>query len=114
MADARKPPAQLIRFRPKPDQILRLIRKLLKERKVSYLNHAELVRMPQRGFDVFDIDHVIETGMISGQIRPGAKRGEWEVKLVSWLDWTSRKMGVVVIVVRESRLLIKTAEWEDR
>lgn len=70
--------------------------------------------MPERGFDVFDVMHVLRTGQIVGTIDPGAKPGEWKVKVVSWLDGTSRKMGVVVIVIREQRLLIKTTEWEDR
>jgi len=29
-------------------------------------------------------------------------------------EGTSRKMGVVTIVVKDKRLLIKTVEWEDR
>ena len=29
-------------------------------------------------------------------------------------EGTSRKMGVVTIVVKEQQLLIKTVEWEDR
>jgi hypothetical protein len=57
---------------------------------------------------------MLRTGMIVGPIDPGKNAGEWKVKLVVWLDGTSRKMGVVVIVVRDKRLLIKTTEWEDR
>jgi hypothetical protein len=112
MTDAQRP-AQLIRFRPRPDYLLRLIWRLAAEEKISYLGHAQLERMPERGFDTFDVSHVLKTGMIVGPIDPGIKPGEWKVKLVSWVEGTSRRMGVVVIVVRESRLLIKTTEWED-
>jgi hypothetical protein len=49
-----------------------------------------------------------------GKVEPGKREGEWKVKMVGVPDGTSRKMGVVPIVVREERLLIKTVEWEDR
>jgi hypothetical protein len=114
MADTRALFTKLINFRPRPDQLLRLVRKLAAEGKISYLDHSTLDRMPERGFDSFDVLHTIKTGEIVGPIEPGAKAGEWKVKIVSWVDGASRRMGVVVIVVRESRLLIKTTEWEDR
>jgi hypothetical protein len=107
-------PSQLVRFRPNPAILLKLVRRLVSEGRIGYLGHSELERMPERGFDTLDVEHVLRTGVIVGPIDPGAKAGEWKVKIVSWLDGTSRKMGVVVIVVRNSRLLIKTTEWEDR
>jgi len=114
MADSRAPSGQLIRFRPKPDQLLRLIRRLAAAGEVGYLDHSLLERMPERGFDTIDVLNTIKTGVIVGSIDPGMKAGEWKVKIVSYVDGTSRKMGVVVIAVRESRILIKTTEWEDK
>lgn len=107
------PTANLIVFRPRPEMLLKTIRRLLDAGRIAYLDHSILERMPERGFDVQDVRHVLRTGMVAGPIEAGVKAGEWKVKVVSWLEGTSRKMGVVVIVVRESRLLIKTTEWED-
>ena len=104
----------LIELKPRPDPLLRLIRELSAQGKISFLPHAEIVRMPQRGFNIFDARDVLAFGMISGPIERGAYAGEWKVKIVGPVDGTSRKMGVVVIVVRTTRLLIKTTEWEDR
>jgi hypothetical protein len=98
---------------PRPEVLLALIRKLAKARRISWLNHAE-ERLWLRGFDVFDVFERLETGYIDGQIEPGKNKGEWKVKLVGVPDGASRKMGVVTIVVRELRLLVKTVEWEDR
>jgi len=105
--------ARTISGAPRPESLLRIIRQLAGEDRISYLAHA-LQRMQQRGFDVFDVKQVLQHGYIAGPIRAGAKDGEWTVKLVDKLDQTSRKMGVVTIVVREERLLIKTTEWEDK
>jgi hypothetical protein len=55
-----------------------------------------------------------EPAISFGEIEPGKNAGEWKVKVVGWLDGTTRKMGVVVIVIRERQLLVKTTEWEDR
>ena len=44
----------------------------------------------------------------------GMNEGEWKVKVVDVPEGKSRKMGVVTIVVKDRRLLIKTVEWEDR
>ncbi len=97
---------------PRLEALLRIIKRLTKEDRISYLAHA-LERMNERGFDIFDVKQVLTSGYIASPIRAGAKDGEWTVKLVDALEGTTRKMGVVTIVVREDRLLIKTTEWED-
>jgi predicted amino acid-binding ACT domain protein len=104
--------ARSISGAPRPEALLRIIKRLTKEDRISYLAHA-IERMQQRGFDIFDVKQVLAHGYIDGSIRAGARDGEWTVKLVDELEGTSRKMGVVTIVVREDRLLIKTTEWED-
>jgi hypothetical protein len=97
---------------PRPEPLLELIRKLARARRIGYLDHSE-ERMGERGFDIFDVRHTLERGQIDGRIEAGKKEGEWKVKLVETPDGTSRKMGVVTIVVKDQRLLIKTVEWED-
>jgi hypothetical protein len=102
---------------PSPEALLATIKRLSVERKISYLDHGGERfedRFKDQGFDVFDMHYVLESGGLDGKIEPGKREGEWKVKMVAVPDGTSRKMGVVPIVVREERLLIKTVEWEDR
>jgi hypothetical protein len=102
---------------PSPEALCDTIRKLSLKRRISYLDHGEFrfeTRFKEIGFDVFDMYDVLENGTIDGQIEAGKKKGEWKVKMVGVPDGTIRKMGVVPIVVQETRLLIKTIEWEDR
>jgi hypothetical protein len=102
---------------PSPEALMATIKKLSLERKISYLDHGDMrfeTRFKDQGFDVFDMYDVLENGGIDGDIEPGKKEGEWKVKMVAVPEGTTRKMGVVPIVVREERLLIKTIEWEDR
>jgi hypothetical protein len=106
-------PAKVLYLRPRPEVLLQTIRRLSAAGKVSYVDHSLLERMPERGFDVLDVKHVLKKGRIVGEIERGAKTGEWKAKVVGWLDGTTRNMGVVVVVVREQRLLIVTTEWED-
>ena len=99
---------------PRPNVLLATIRSLAKERKIGFLNHAD-ERLSERGFDIFDVFTALEkTGHIDGSIEAGKNEGEWKVKIVDVPEGTSRKMGVVTIVVKERRLLVKTVEWEDR
>lgn len=98
---------------PSPDALLDLIRRLAKERRIGYLDHAE-ERLAKRGFDAFDVYETLENGYISGGIKAGVNEEEWKVKVVDVPEGRSRKMGVVTIVVKDKRLLIKTVEWEDR
>jgi hypothetical protein len=98
---------------PRPEPLLETIRRLSKERKIGFLKHAE-ERLAERGFDIFDVFGTLENGYIDGPIKAGAKEGEWKAKVVDVPEGRSRKMGVITIVVKEQRLLIKTVEWEDR
>lgn len=98
---------------PRPEVLLATIRKLSKERRIGWLDHAD-ERLVERGFDTFDVFNTLEKGFIVGPIEAGKKEGEWKTKVVDVPEGTTRKMGVVPIVVREQRLLIKTVEWEDR
>jgi hypothetical protein len=100
-------------FPPRPELLLAIIRTLIRERRYAFMNHAQ-DRFLERGFDIFDFYYVLEHGHIDGKIEAGKRDGEWKVKVVDVPKGTSRKMGVVTIVVKEIRLLIKTVEWEDR
>jgi hypothetical protein len=102
---------------PSPEALRATIKRLSEARRISYLDHGGMrfeTRFQEIGFDVFDMYDVLEHGQISGPIEPGENEGEWKVKMVAVPEGTERKMGVVPIVVRRARLLIKTVEWEDR
>lgn len=93
------------------------VRRLSQERRVSYIDHGEFrleTRFVEMGRDVFDMHYVLENGVLVGNVEAGKRKGEWKGKMVAPLEGTTRKMGVVPIVVQEKRLLIKTVEWEDR
>ena len=78
---------------------------------ISWSKHA-LQRMEERGIrDVMAVD-VLRSGEVKGAIETGQKPGEWKAKLAQQIKGR-REVGVVVIVYRNSRLFVKTAEWED-
>ena len=56
---------------------------------------------------------VLRHGEIKGDIEPGQRPGEWKVKLIREAKGR-REAGVVVLVVRNARLFVKTVEWEDK
>jgi hypothetical protein len=81
---------------------------------ILLLDHAE-ERMEERDIDMFDIRRILLTGDIVGPIESGIGDQEWKCKVVASPRYpeSSREIGVVAIVVRTSRLIIKTVEWED-
>jgi hypothetical protein len=98
---------------PAPNALLELIRELSRQRRIGFLDHSQ-ERLAERGFDVFDVYQTLENGDLADDIEAGANEGEWKAKIVDTPEGTSRKMGVVTIVVKDRRLLIKTVEWEDK
>lgn len=99
-------------FRPRPERISDLIHRLAaNSRNIAWSAHA-LQRMGERDItDLVAVD-VLRTGSIQGEIEPGSNPGEWKVKMVKEVKGR-RKVGVVVITMRNERLFVKTAEWED-
>ncbi len=55
---------------------------------------------------------VLRCGGISGEIVTGKMAGEWKAKLTFPVPGR-REVGVVMILIRETRILVKTVEWED-
>ena len=77
---------------------------------IDWSNHA-LERMEER--EIFDVDVVrtMRGGEIAGEPEP-ARLGEWKCKFVRQVRG-GRSVGVVVIILQNNRLLVKTVEWED-
>ena len=68
-------------------------------------------RMLEREIDDVDVLRVLRGGFIVGEPEP-AEPGEWKCKVIARLKG-AREVGVVVIILRNKRLFVKTVEWED-
>jgi hypothetical protein len=55
---------------------------------------------------------VLRRGIIAGPVLAGGNSGEWKVKMIREIKGR-RSVGVVTLILRGRRLLVKTAEWED-
>jgi len=99
---------------PLAHQLMAVIRSLLEHESIVLLDHAE-ERMLERDIDMLDVLRVLKTGEIVGAIEAGVGSEEWKCKVIASPRYPEikRDIGVVTIVVRSSRLLIKTVEWED-
>jgi len=99
-------------FRPSPQKVLETVRRLAADtRNIAWSVHA-LDRMLERDITDEMALSVLRAGDISSEIVPGVNAGEWKVKLTKQIKGR-RAVGVVTLLIRERRLLIKTAEWED-
>lgn len=77
---------------------------------VIFGNHAR-ERMLEREIDDVDVFRVLRRGGIIGVPEP-AEQGEWKCKMVLRMKG-GRDIGVVVIILRNGKLFVKTVEWED-
>lgn len=93
--------------------MIKTIRLLAEQGRVSFTGHALNERMVERGIRLRDVRQVLMRGDIEGDIMPGRKTGEWKCLVVGRLDWTPREAGVATVVVRNDRLIIITVEWVD-
>lgn len=109
MADG---PPKVHVFRPHPGALEKRIKELAADsRNVWFKDHAD-ERADER--DIYDdmVFDVLQTGFIKGGVEPGKYAGEWKCKMVKKMKG-GRELGVVTIVVKNTRLLVKTVEWED-
>src|SRR5687768_16188925 len=99
---------------PQARKLMAVIRSLVEDSDPVLLDHAE-GRMLERDIDMLDVLRVLRTGEIVGTIEPGINADEWKCKVTASPRYpdNNREIGVATIVVRASRLLIKTVEWED-
>ena len=77
---------------------------------VTFGDHAR-ERMQEREIDDVDVLRVLRGGYISSDPEP-AEPGEWKCKMTRHIKGT-RAVGVVVIILKNKRLFVKTVEWED-
>lgn len=103
------PPPRL----PHPGLLMRRIRHLAREGKFEWKKHA-FARNDLRDIDVEDVREVLRLGEIEGPIRSGQNPGEWKCKVTATPESSSRKLGVVTVVVGDAHMLLITVEWEDK
>jgi len=99
---------------PHPGDLMMVIRSLAADGKISYSRHA-LERLDERDNcgDIMDVTKLLRNGEIDGEIKPGARAGEWDCLVMGKFSLEGREAGVSTIVVRGERLIIKTVEWMD-
>jgi hypothetical protein len=99
-------------FAPRPEELLERIRRVAKESKnVGFSTHAE-DRMDERGITDLDVLRVLRSGDIKGEVEAGRSEGEWKAKVTAPIKGR-REVGVVVLVIHNRKLRVKTVEWED-
>lgn len=96
----------------RPETIRALVHRLARDTaNIKWSVHA-LARMSERGIRDHVVVDVLRGGDVKGEIDPGKNSGEWKVKMTREAKGR-REVGVVVVVIRNARLFVKTAEWED-
>ena len=107
-----KPSHAVANFKPRRSALLVTIRRIATDSAaVAFSSHA-LERMDERGITTLDVLRSLRTGEIVGEIEAGKSVGEWKCKIVERRR-RAREIGVATLVIKENKLLVKTAEWED-
>jgi hypothetical protein len=88
---------------------IRLIAKVTVQ--VAFSDHA-LDRMDERDISDREVFDVLRSGLIEGAPWIEPKSGDDACKVVLRLK-RSRAIGVVTIVLKVDKLVVKTVEWED-
>lgn len=102
---------QVVAFRLTAGVAEKRIRELAKETgRIGWSDHAR-DRMEER--EIFDVDalRVLREGHCT-EAPEQTPRREWKCKMTKKIRG-SREVGVVVVIIRDDRLWIKTVEWED-
>lgn len=103
--------ANVLPLRPWADKAQIIINEAAQDTgNVAFGKHA-LERMEERGVSDIEVYRILRTGYVT-ESPERTKKGEWKCKVVKSLRG-QREMGVVTIIVKYSRLFIKTVEWED-
>lgn len=99
-------------LRHRPHVFLRIVRGLAQDsRNISWSAHTR-ERFAQRDITNRMAVTVLRNGQIRGDIVPGKHAGEWKAKLFFPIPGR-REVGVAMILVKESKIFVKTVEWED-
>jgi hypothetical protein len=99
-------------FRPSRVQLEKRIKELAKNTdNITWGDHA-FDRSDERDISITDGLAVLRTGLLDDHIEPGNAPGEWKGKMIKSVKGR-REVGVVVIIIKDAELFVKTVEWED-
>ncbi len=99
-------------FKPPQRYLEKRIRELAKDdERITWGDHA-FDRSDERDITIQDALVVLQTGYIDGEIEAGLGLGEWKCKMTKTMKGR-REIGVVLIVIKDSEIFVKTVEWED-
>jgi hypothetical protein len=102
----------IVPLRQRPEVFLKRIMELAEDtRNIKWSAHAR-ERMAERDISIRVALNVMRTGYLNGEITPGKGVGEWRAKIAREVRGR-REVGVVVVLVRNGSILVKTVEWED-
>ena len=96
----------------RPTHFIERIRFLAADTSTIWWSQHARKRMAERGISNRVALTVIREGMVSGPIEAGQSQGEWKAKIIRNVKGR-RDVGVVVLLIRNNRILVKTVEWED-
>ncbi len=103
----------MVRFRLTATAAQQRIRELsVRSQNLVWTKHIQ-ERMEERGIDADAVLRILREGHVEDPPEEQKSAGDWKAKVVRKMN-TGRVAGVVTIIVQNSRLVLKTAEWEDR
>ena len=101
------------RERPDPRKLREIARFIAtNDTKNVFLTDHALERMEERDIPDVTVYRVLRNGYMKGDPEPGEKDGEWKIVICDQVRGR-REVGVVTIVVKAKKLVIKTVEWKD-
>ena len=113
MTERQPPRPKVIPFAESARECMALVRKLAQKTENVMLSRHAKERMELRGFTNMEVIQALRIGDCHDNPVPGDNPGEVKVKVVRQVPG-GRTMGVITLIVKnETRLLVKTVEWED-
>jgi hypothetical protein len=79
---------------------------------IIWTDHIE-DQMENRAIDADAVLRILRTGYVDSPPTEANRPGEWKAKITKRLS-SGRVAGVVTVIVKERRLILLTAEWEDK
>lgn len=106
------PKKVVVPLRPRPSALEKQVRDLaIDTDNIKWSEHA-FDRSDERDITDQDALVVLRSGMIDpSDIEQGKNPGEWKCKMTKQFKGRP-EIGVVVIVIKEKKLFVKTVEWE--
>jgi hypothetical protein len=103
----------VVKYRLTAGVAQRRVRELAKDTgNVVWTDHIK-ERMDERGLDSDAVLRILRGGDVEEEPTEADKPGDWKIKMVRRMA-TGRFAGVATVLTQDNRLVLTTAEWEDR